>query len=136
MVKLTPRDAIIYVMVMVSASDREMDDAELARIGAIIRTLPAFRGFEQSKTLAVAQDCQKWLQRENGLAEILDAVSAAIPETAHDMAYALAVDIAIANLKVKPEEVRLLQILREKLTLDRATVSAIERAAKARHRTL
>lgn len=135
MKKLTPQEAIIYLMVIVSASDREMDDAELARIGAIVRTLPAFRGFEQSLTLAVAQDCQQWLQRENGLAEILDAASAAIPETAHDMAYALAVDIAIANLKVKPEEVRLLQILRERLKLDRATVSAIERAAKARHRT-
>jgi len=135
MKKLTPQEAVIYLMVMVSASDREMDDVELARIGAIVRTLPAFRGFEQSQTLAVAQDCQKWLQREDGFVEILDAASAAIPEAAHDMAYALAVDIAIANLKVKPEEVRLLQILREKLSLDRATVSAIERAARARHRT-
>lgn len=132
---LTPQEAVIYLMVMVSAADREMDDAELARIGAIVRPLPAFRGFEQSQTLAVAQDCQQWLQRENGFTEILEATAAAIPEAAHDMAYALAVDIAIANLKVKPEEVRLLQILRERLTLDRATVSAIERAAKARHRT-
>lgn len=131
---LTPQEAVIYLMVMVSASDRDMDDAELARIGAIVRTLPAW-GFEQSQTLAVAQDCQQWLQRENGFTEILEATAAAIPEAAHDMAYALAVDIAIANLKVKPEEVRLLQILRERLTLDRATVSAIERAAKARHRT-
>ena len=135
MKKLTPQEAIIYLMVMVSASDREMDDAELARIGAVVRTLPAFRGFEHAQTLAVAQDCQQWLQRENGLAEIIDAAAAAVPETAHDMAYALAVDIAIVNLNVKPEEARLLQILREKLVLDRATVSAIERAAKARHRT-
>ena len=135
MKKLTPQEAAIYLMVIISASDREMDDSELARIGAIVRTLPAFRDFEQSQTLLVAQDCQKWLQRENGLDEILDAASAAIPETAHDMVYAIAVDVAIANLKVRPEEVRLLQILRERLTLDRATVTAIERAAKARHRT-
>jgi hypothetical protein len=135
MKKLSPQEAVIYLMVMVSASDREMDDAELARIGAIVRTLPAFRGFEQSQTLIVAQDCQRWLQRADGFTEILDAVSAAVPESAHDMVYALAIDIAIVNLKVKPEEVRLLQILRERLVLDRATVSAIERAAKARHRT-
>jgi tellurite resistance protein len=132
---LTPQEAVIYLMVMVSASDREMVDPELSRIGAIVRTLPAFRGFDQARTLAVAQECQKWLQRENGFEEILAAAAAAIPEAAHETAYALAVDIAVADLQVEPEEVRMLQILRERLKVDRAAISAIERAAKARHRT-
>jgi len=135
MKSLTPQEAVIYLMVMVSASDRDMGDPELSRIGAIVRTLPAFRGFDQARTLAVAQECQKWLQRENGFQEILDATGKAIPEAAHETAYALAVDIAVADLQVEPEEVRMLQILRERLTLDRGAVAAIHRAAKARHRT-
>lgn len=135
MKSLTPHEAVIYLMVMVSASDREMVDPELSRIGAIVRTLPAFRGFDQARTLEVARDCQQWLQRENGFEEILSAAAQAIPEAAHETAYALAVDIAVADLQVEPEEFRMLQILRERLSVDRAAVSAIERAAKARHRT-
>lgn len=135
MKSLTPHEAVIYIMVMVSASDRQMSDPELSRIGAIVRTLPAFRDFDQARTLEVARDCQQWLQREDGLQEILAAAAAAIPQAAHDTAYALAVDIAVADLQVEPEEVRMLQILRERLNVDRATVSAIERAAKVRHRT-
>lgn len=136
MKSLTPQEALIYLMVMVSASDRQMTDPELSRIGAIVRTLPAFRGFDQARTLEVARDCQQWLQREDGFQEILAAAAEAIPQAAHDTAYALAVDIAVADLQVEPEEVRMLQILRERLNVDRATVSAVERAAKVRHRTL
>jgi hypothetical protein len=34
------------------------------------------------------------------------------------------------------EELRILQLLRRNLEIDQATIEAIERAAKARHRTL
>ena len=134
--ELTPQEAIIYLMVMVSASDRDMGDVELSRIGAIVRTLPAFRGFDHERTLDVARACQRWLQRDNGFEEILRAAAKAIPPQAHDTAYAIAVDIAVADRQVEPEELRMLHILRERLALDAATVSAIERAAKARHRAL
>jgi len=133
---LSAQEALVYLMVIVSASDRDMGDPELSRIGAVVRMLPAFRGFDANRTLAVAQDCQQWLQRENGLAEILEAAGKAIPEAMHDTAYALAVDVAVADLQVEPEEFRLLQLIRGHLSLERATVSAIERAARARHRSL
>lgn len=136
MEKLTPHEAIIYLMVMVSASDRDMGDVELSRIGAIVRTLPAFAAFDSERTLDVARACQRWLQRDNGFAEILEAAAGAVPPQAHDMAYAIAVDIAVADRHVEPEELRMLQILRQRLDVDAATISAIERAAKARHRLL
>ena len=136
MEKLTPQEAIIYLMVMVSAADRDMVDVELSRIGAIVRTLPAFRDFDHGRTLDVARACQRWLQRDNGFDEILVAAANAIPEQARDTAYAVAVDIAVADRQVEPAELRMLQILRERLALDTATISAIERAAKARHRIL
>ena len=40
----------------------------------------------------------------------------------------------MSDIQVDPAEFRLLQILREKFDLDRATVNAIELAAKIRHR--
>jgi tellurite resistance protein len=133
MKSLTPQEAIIYLMVMVSASDRDMVDPELSRIGAIVRTLPAFRHFDQARTLDVARACQQALQKEE-FDTILTRTALAIPAEAHDTAYALAVDVAVADLHVEPEELRILQILRERLRLDRAAIAAIERAAKARHR--
>lgn len=136
MSKPTAQEALVYLMVILSASDRDMGDEELARIGAIVRTLPAFRGFEQARTLAVAQDCQLLLQEEDGLSGVLDLITEALPPELHDTAYALAVDVACADLTVKLEEDRILQLLRERFELDRGTGLAIERAARIRHRPI
>jgi tellurite resistance protein len=134
MTKLSAQEAIIYVMVMVSASDREMIDPELSRIGALVRSKPVFKGFPQAQTLSVAQTCQKWLQREDGFEEIIEAVVDTLPKPLRETAYAYAVDVAVVDVQVDPAEYRLLQILREAFGLDRATVNAIELSAKIRHR--
>ena len=134
MPKPTPQEALVYLMVILSASDRDMGDEELARIGAIVRTLPAFRGFEQARTLAVAQDCQRLLQEKTGLAGVLDLVADALSPELRETGYALAVDIASADLSVELEEDRLLELLRERFDIERGTGLAIERAARIRHR--
>ena len=136
MSKPTPQEALVYLMVILSASDRDMGDEELARIGAIVRTLPVFQGFEQARTLAVAQDCQLLLQEEAGLAGVLELITEALSPELRETAYALAVDIASADLSVKLEEDRLLELLRERFDLDRGTGLAIERAARIRHRPI
>lgn len=132
----TTQEALIYLMVMVSASDREMGDPELSRIGFVVSNLPVFEGFKASRTLDVARECQEWLQRENGFQEILDAVAEAIPDRLRETAYLLAVDVAVVDLHVEPEELRMLQILRDRLEIGRDAVSAIQRAAKARFQRL
>ena len=132
----TTQEALIYLMVMVSASDREMGDPELSRIGFVVSNLPVFEGFKASRTLDVARECQEWLQRENGFQEILDAVAEAIPDRLRETAYLLAVDVAVVDLHVEPEELRMLQILRDRLGIGRDAVSAIQRAAKARFQRL
>ena len=134
MSKPTPQEALVYLMVIMSASDRDMSDAELARIGAIIRTLPIFAEFEQSRTLAVAQECQQLLQKEAGLGGALTFIKAALPRSLHETAYALAVDIAAADLSVRMEETRILDIVKDRFDLDPLAVAAIERAAAIRHR--
>ena len=132
----TTQEALIYLMVMVSASDREMGDPELSRIGFVVSNLPVFEGFKASRTLDVARECQEWLQRENGFQEILDAVADAIPDRLRETAYLLAVDVAVVDLHVEPEELRMLHILRDRLEIGRDAVSAIQRAAKARFQRL
>ena len=129
-------EALIYLMVITSASDRDMTDVELARIGDVVRSWPVFEDFKQDRLIAIAQDCQKMLQEKDGLEGVLERVGEALPERLRDTAYAAAFEVAAVDLEMRLEEVRVLQLIRRQLDLDTLTVAAIGRAAKARLRTL
>lgn len=130
------QDALIYVMVITSAADSAMTDRELSSMGQVVRTLPVFNGFDENRIISVAQECGERLQAANGMNDVLDLIVASLPERMRDTAYAVAVEIAAADLNVQQEELRLLQILRDRLGLDKLTVAAIERSAQARFRTV
>lgn len=134
--QISPQEALVYVMILTSAADSHMTDAELSRIGSLVHTIPAFREFDKDELPAIARQCQEMLQEDDGLEDVLEAIKSALPEKAYDTAYALAVDIAAADLSVSQVELRILQILRDKLDLDKLTVAAIERGARARYRLL
>jgi tellurite resistance protein len=132
----TAHEAMIYLMVITSASDREMTDEELARIGLVIRSWPVFLDFDENRLVDVAKDCQKLLHDGKSLDGILELARKAIPERLHDTAYALAMEVASVDLEMRMEEVRVMQRLRRHLKLDDSMADAIERASKARHRML
>jgi hypothetical protein len=50
-----------------------------------------------------------------------------------ETAYALALDVALADAPVHPEENRILQRLRATLEIDRLAAAALEKAAVVRH---
>jgi len=129
-------DALIYAMVTLSAADRKMTDRELKKIGDIVQTLPVFSDFDREKLVPAAETCGRILQDDDGLDTVLALVAAALPKKLHETAYALAVEVAAADLRVGQEELRFLQMLRDALDLDMLTTAAIERGARARHRTL
>ena len=133
MSKLSYHDALIHIMVTMSAADRTMSDSELAKIGSIIKFLPVFADFEIERMIAVANNCTDILQKEDGLDTIIENALNSMPENLYETAYALAVDVAAADLQIEQEELRLLQILRHKMNIDRLTAAAIERGARARH---
>ncbi|PHP65514.1 Tellurite resistance protein TerB [Zhengella mangrovi] len=132
---LAKQDALVYVMVVMSAVDRSMSDDELERIGNLINTLPVFRGYGEDRLMDAARVCQELLQGDDGLDRIFDIVLESVPPRLYDTAYAVAVEVAAADLHVEQEELRFLQMLRDRLGLDKLTVAAIERGAQARFRT-
>lgn len=67
-------------------------------------------------------------------AAVLNIVSEALPLHLYDTAYALAVDVAAADMDIVQEELRFLQMLRDKLDLDKLSIAAIEYTARARYR--
>jgi tellurite resistance protein len=131
---ISHHEALIYVMVTVSASDRSMTDKELLKIGDIVRQLPIFDDFDQERLIFVAEECGQRLQGDDGLDDILNIVAEALPPRLYETAYALAVEVAAVDLHVEQEELRFLQILRDHLELDKLVVAAIERSARVRYR--
>jgi tellurite resistance protein len=133
---VTPHDALIYVMVTMSAVDSTMTDNELMKIGDIVQTLPIFQGYDRETLITTSRAASAILAKDDGLDTLLDIVADALPKKYHDTAYALAVEVAAVDLSVAQEELRFLQMLRDRLNLDKLTIAALERSATARYRTL
>ena len=132
---ISPQEALIYVMVTMSAVDRSMDVAELQKIGQMVETLPVFQDFDSEKLIAVSQTCGDQISAENGLEDTLDLIRSSLPERLRETAYAMAVEVAAADLHVEQEELRFLHLLRDRLDLDKLAVAVIEGGARARYQT-
>jgi tellurite resistance protein len=130
--RVTAHDALIYLMVTMSAVDKAMNDAELARIGRLVTFLPVFDGFDAERLVGVTRAAAELLKGPEGLDIVLEVVRDAVPPKLYDTAYALAVEIASADYNIQQEEIRLLQMVRDRLGLDKLTCAAIERGAIAR----
>jgi tellurite resistance protein len=136
MPKITPHEALIYIMITMSAVDRQISDHELERISQIVRQMPVFMGYDIEDLAKTAEKCGELLCHEEGLQELLEQVEAALPRKLYETAYAVAVEIADADLRVPDEEIRFLELLRDALHLDKLITAAIERSARARHQTI
>jgi tellurite resistance protein len=127
--------ALIYTMVLVSAADRDMTDAEMLSIGDIVLHLPIFRDFDRDNLTRAASACAEKLNGEAGLDKVFEEIKAGLPERLRETAYALACDVAAADGRVTQEEARMLEMIRHELDIGRLPAAAIERGAKARHAT-
>jgi len=128
--------ALIYTMVIVSAADSELPDAELRIIGDIVRDLPVFRDFDRNELPRVLNDCTELMSREDGLEETLKAIKVALPAKLRETAYAIACDLVASDGEASQEELRILELIRHRLNLERLVAAAIERGARARFQTL
>jgi len=87
-------------------------------------------------SVPAARECAAILQEDGGLDAVFGLVKDALPPHLRETGYALAVEIAAADEAVGAEEIRLLQLLRDTLDIDKLTGAAIERGARARHMPL
>ncbi|MBR45969.1 MAG: hypothetical protein CMM31_05750 [Rhodospirillaceae bacterium] len=123
-------------MVMVSAADSDMTDAEIHAIGDEVQGLNVFRDYDIDQLPKAAAECAELLQVEDDLEVLVERIKQGLPEKLYETAYALACDVAVADGKLSQEELRLLQIIRNRLGLERLHSDAIERGARARHARL
>jgi tellurite resistance protein len=128
--------ALVYVMILTSAADRQMGNGELARIGELVRRWPIFTGFNQEMLVPMAEDCALIVAEDKGVQTILGLIEQAIPETHADTAYLLACEVAAIDSNLVSSEIQVLDLLRQRLGIDRLTAAALERSAIARNRKL
>ena len=131
---ITPETALVYTMVVVSASDDEMTDSELTRMTGLVGYLPAFQSYNVERLRIDTSSCIEILQSEEGLDAVLGLIEEAIDDTHTDLVYALACEIAASDGSLSQEELRLLEMFRHYLDIDRLTAAAIERGIAARQK--
>lgn len=132
----SPGDALVAVMVAVSASDQHPGTAELVAIERIVNHTPVFADYEITRIRAVSQTVMTLFEDEDGLDALFRLIRSSLPERLFETAYVLACDVASADGRVSDDELRLLNELRDELEIDRLHAGAIELAANARHRRL
>lgn len=131
--RLSPQQALIYAMITTSAVDRDISDVELRRIGSIVKELPPFHDYNHARLVDEAQNCGRMILTADGLQKVLELIRDSLPQSLYETAYVFGAEVAATDLRVEIEEVRFLEMLAEKLGLDKLTCAALERAAKARH---
>ena len=133
---LTPQDALVAMMIAISASDEDIRTAELVKINSAVNHLPVFADYDLDRLNVTAQTVFDLFEQEDGLDALFGLVRTALPERLFETAYALACDVAAADGALEEAELRLLEEMRYELNIDRLHAAAIERGARARHTVL
>ncbi len=134
--QLTPQEAVVYLMVMSSASDGRLAEAELRTIGRVVRSFPLFSEADEENLVNMAEACGRLMGSDDGLHKVLAAAAVALPEHLSETAYAAVVDVVTADEGLVATEIRVLELVRNALNVSDDGAAAIERAARARHMTM
>ena len=129
---LDPHGALIYTMVIVTGAESSLPPDEVTMIGDIVGHWPVFHGFDRKKLPAHLNDCAELLSRDDGLDATLDAIKTALPPRLRETAYAIACDLIAVDGSATQEELQILDLIRQKLEIDRLIAAALERGARAR----
>jgi tellurite resistance protein len=130
---MTAQDALLAIMIAVSAADENVRTSELVAIQRIVNHLPVFSDYDPDRFEQVSRVVFDLFEEEDGLDALFGLVMDALPEKLYETAYALACDVAAADGTLYEQELRFLQEIRDELAIDRLHAAAIERGARARH---
>lgn len=130
---LTPQDALVAIMIAVSASDEQVRTSDLMAIQRIVGHLPIFDSYDSDRIGPVAQIVFDLFEEDEGLDALFGLIRDALEERLFETVYAIACDVAAADGTLGQAELRLLEEIRHELQIDRLHAAAIERGARARH---
>ena len=121
------QDALVALMVGVSASDEDITTRELLSISQMVDSLPVFDGFDPDRLRIVSRTVLDLFTEEDGIDALFGLVRDSLPESLYETAYALCCDVAAADAHAFQAELQFLLELRYALDIDRLHAAAIER---------
>ena len=133
---LSPTDALVALMIAVSASDEHIRTAELVTITNIVNNLPVFADYDPSAIPGMSRLVFDLLEQEDGLDALFGLIRDALPRRLWETAYAMACDVAASDGRIEGAEARMLEEVRHELEIERLHAAAIERGARARYQRL
>jgi tellurite resistance protein len=132
---VTPHhDALLKIMMVMSAADGRQRDHELNVIADLARNLPVFRTVTADDLVKALHEADTLLSESDGIEGLVEETCAVLPQPLRETAYALAVEVAASDLQASEEELRLLEMLRDTMALDPLLTAAIEASARVRYR--
>ncbi|MDJ0824821.1 MAG: tellurite resistance TerB family protein [Rhodobacter sp.] len=133
---LSPQDALVAVMIAISASDENIRTSELVTIESVVDHLPVFADYDKDRLKRVSTIVFDLFSEVDGLDALFGLIRDSLPRKLYETAYALACDVAAADGLLGEQELRFLAEIRYELQIDRLNAAAIERGARARHLTI
>jgi uncharacterized tellurite resistance protein B-like protein len=134
---LDQHTALIFTMMLISAAEGDMADVESDTIGRIVRDLAAFQDFDAERLPEVWRQCNQLLydllRQDDGADVACGMIAEGLHPKLRETAYLLAFEVAAADRSLAPEERNLLEILRERLNVDRLAAAAIEHTTYVRN---
>lgn len=129
---LTPREALVYAMVIAAEADHEIADAEIDIIGDLVNHLPAFAGLDRATMTEMATSCSERIAREGGVDRLFTEIREALSPTLRETAYALVCDVIAVDRRLNRDEMRILERIRAELEIDPVVARSVERVAELR----
>ena len=130
---MSEQDALVTLMIAVSASDETIKTVELMKIERIVTYLPIFKNYDLDRLKQASQTVFELFEEEDGIDALFGLITSVLPPHLNETAYALACDVAASDGRLGEIELRFLEEIRYELNIDRLSAAAIERGARARH---
>ena len=130
---MSEQDALVTLMIAVSASDETIKTVELMKIERIVTYLPIFKNYDLDRLKQASQTVFELFEEEDGIDALFGVIRSVLPSHLNETAYALACDVAASDGRLGEIELRFLEEIRYELNIDRLSAAAIERGARARH---
>ncbi len=128
---LDAQEALVCTMVLIAASDG-ITDSEIGVMSGLVQTLPVFHTFSTDQLDSATEATINLLREDEGLQHASRLIREALTPRLRETAYALACEVVAAGVKAGQDTLRMLEFVRDELTLDPLVASAIERGVRAR----
>jgi tellurite resistance protein len=130
----TNHEALLTIMLAMATVDGRRPDRELNMIADLARNLPVFSHLNADDVIDILNAATERFELSTDVEILIAATCSILPDPLRETAYALAVEVAAADLLATQEELGLLETLRDTLAIDPLLAAAIEASARVRYR--